>query len=57
MATDLSRTLVGDELPAVAFGPYSRKLLALYAGASGDHNDIHIDVDFARAAGLESNPP
>ena len=27
-------------------------MLALYAGASGDHNAIHIDSDVARAAGL-----
>jgi acyl dehydratase len=27
-------------------------MLALYAGASGDHNPIHIDIDFARAAGM-----
>ena len=27
-------------------------MLALYASASGDHNPIHIDVDFARAAGM-----
>jgi acyl dehydratase len=53
MATDLSKAAVGDALPEVVFGPYTRKLLALYAGASGDHNDVHIDTDFARAAGLE----
>jgi acyl dehydratase len=52
MAADLSKADVGDILPEVVFGPYSRKLLALYAGASGDHNDVHIDIDFARAAGL-----
>jgi acyl dehydratase len=27
--------------------------LALFAGASGDPNPIHIDSDFARAAGLD----
>lgn len=43
---------VGDELPPVLFGPISRASLALYAGASGDHNPAHIDVDFAREAGL-----
>lgn len=53
MATDLSKAQVGDVLPEVVFGPYTRKLFALYAGASGDHNDIHIDTDFARAAGLD----
>jgi acyl dehydratase len=33
--------------------PISRTTLALYAGASGDHNPMHIDLDFARSAGLE----
>jgi len=28
-------------------------MLALYAGASGDHNPAHIDIDFAKEAGLE----
>ena len=39
-------------LPEVRFGPISRATLALYAGASGDHNPVHIDIDFARQAGL-----
>ena len=43
---------VGDELPPLALPPLTRTTLALYAGASGDHNPIHIDVDFARAAGM-----
>ena len=42
----------GDELPPLALPPVTRTTLALYAGASGDHNPIHIDVDFARAAGM-----
>jgi acyl dehydratase len=33
--------------------PVSRATLALYAGASGDHNPIHIDLDAAREAGLD----
>lgn len=44
---------VGDTLPPVSFGPITRTTLALYAGASGDHNPIHIDIDFAKKAGLE----
>ena len=44
---------VGDVLPIVTFGPISRTTLALYAGASGDHNPIHIDLDFAKQAGLQ----
>jgi len=33
--------------------PISRTTLALFAGASGDHNPIHIDIDFVRKAGLD----
>lgn len=42
----------GQTLPEIEFGPISRAQLALYAGASGDHNPAHIDIDFARKAGL-----
>ena len=41
---------VGDELPTLKLRPINRTMLALYAGASGDHNQIHIDIDFARKA-------
>lgn len=43
---------VGDELPALQLPPVNRTTLALFAGASGDHNPIHIDTDFARRAGM-----
>jgi acyl dehydratase len=43
---------VGDTLPPLELPPLSRTTLALYAGASGDHNPMHIDIDFARAAGM-----
>ena len=33
-------------------GPISRTNLALYAGASGDHNPLHIDTDYADQIGL-----
>lgn len=42
---------VGDALPAFETEPVSRLTLALYCGASGDHNPIHVDTDFAHAAG------
>ncbi|MET3441140.1 acyl dehydratase [Variovorax paradoxus] len=42
---------VGDTLPALELEPVSRLMLALYCGASGDHNPIHVDIDFARSAG------
>jgi acyl dehydratase len=39
---------VGAALPALTLPAINRTTLALYAGASGDHNPIHIDIDFAR---------
>jgi acyl dehydratase len=45
--------VVGVELPPVTCGPISRTTLALFAGASGDHNPIHVDLDVARSAGLD----
>ena len=39
---------VGDALPTIELPPVSRHTLALYCGASGDHNPIHVDIDFAR---------
>lgn len=42
---------VGDALPAFETEAISRLTLALYCGASGDHNPIHVDTDFATAAG------
>jgi acyl dehydratase len=41
---------VCDGLPALTLPAINRTTLALYAGASGDHNPIHIDIDFARKA-------
>ena len=43
---------VGSELPRFTTPPLSRLTLALYAGASGDHNPIHVDIDFAKQAGM-----
>ena len=44
---------VGSALPPLQAEPISRLALALYCGASGDHNPIHVDIDFARAAGMD----
>ncbi|WP_342625332.1 MaoC family dehydratase [Pseudomonas alkylphenolica] len=41
---------VGFELPSLTLPAVNRTTLALYAGASGDHNQVHIDLDFARKA-------
>lgn len=43
---------VGDSLPALQLAPVNRTTLALFAGASGDHNPVHIDQDVARGAGM-----
>jgi len=52
MVLSFDTVKVGDALPPLTLPPLSRATLALYAGASGDHNPIHIDIDFARAAGM-----
>jgi len=39
---------IGDVIPLLKLQPVNRTTLALYCGASGDHNPIHIDIDFAR---------
>jgi|TARA_B100000809_G_C14932535_1_gene457404 acyl dehydratase len=44
---------VGDEIPSLSTPPISRHTLALYCGASGDHNPIHVDLDFAKSSGLD----
>jgi acyl dehydratase len=44
---------VGTELPPLEINPISRTTLALFAGASGDHNPMHIDIDVAKSAGLD----
>lgn len=42
---------VGAELPPLKGERITRVLLALFAGASGDHQPTHLDVDAARAKG------
>lgn len=49
----LGELSIGQVLPSLEFPAISRTTLALFAGASGDHNPIHIDLDNARSAGLE----
>ncbi|MEU8900127.1 MaoC/PaaZ C-terminal domain-containing protein [Nocardia sp. NPDC048505] len=51
--TALDTAAVGTELPPLRIRPISRTTLALFAGASGDHNPMHIDLDVAKSAGLD----
>ncbi|CAI8924831.1 MULTISPECIES: MaoC family dehydratase [unclassified Pseudomonas] len=51
-AISLEQIKVGEQLPPLTLNPINRTTLALFAGASGDHNAIHIDTDYARKAGM-----
>ena len=51
--TETRAWLVGDRLAPLAVGRISRTTLALFAGGSGDHNPIHVDIDVAREAGMD----
>lgn len=43
---------VGTALPPLEVRAITRTPLALFAGASGDHNPIHVDIDVAKSVGL-----
>lgn len=51
-ASTYSSVKVGDSLPALTVPALDRTTLALFAGASGDHMPLHIDIDAARRAGM-----
>jgi acyl dehydratase len=46
------RLSIGERIVHKEFPAITRHRLALYCGASGDHNPIHVDLDFARQAGF-----
>jgi acyl dehydratase len=50
--TQTASRSVGDRVVRREFPPITRHTLALYCGASGDHNPIHVDLDFAKKAGF-----
>ena len=52
MSFNLDNVTVGDKIPDLMIDPIKRSTLALYAGASGDHNPIHIDPDFAKKVSM-----
>jgi len=43
---------MSERFPSFDFDPITKEQIADYAEASGDHNQIHLDPGFARAAGL-----
>jgi len=52
MMAETTNRAVGDRVVHKTFPPITRHTLALYCGASGDHNPMHVDIDFARKAGF-----
>ncbi len=48
---ELAHLKAGDALPSFTTPPVTRLTLALYCGASGDHNPMHVDIDYAKAGG------
>ena len=44
---------IGDNIPSLVKRPINRTTLALFAGASNDHNPMHIDIDFAKKSGFD----
>jgi acyl dehydratase len=49
----MAKVTVGMALPPLCIEPISRMTLALFAGASGDHQPTHIDIDAAKAKGRD----
>src|ERR1700730_13499805 len=50
-AAILGSVAVGDEMTSLA-RTVTQDQINAYAEASGDHNPIHVDADFARMVGL-----
>ena len=53
MNFNLDNASVGDKIPDLVIEPITRSTLVLYACASGDHNPIHVDLDFAKESGMK----
>ena len=49
---DYKSAKIGEFLPELKLEQISRINLAQYADASGDHNPLHIDTDYANEIGL-----
>lgn len=52
MTIRFAEVQVGDRIPELVKPAIDRTQLALFAGASGDHNPIHLDDEQARSGGL-----
>jgi acyl dehydratase len=52
MTVTVNNMKVGDSLPDPVSPEITRQVLALFCGASGDHNPMHVDTDFAKSFGM-----
>jgi acyl dehydratase len=52
MTVALENMKVGDGPQDHVSPEITRHVLALFCGASGDHNPIHVDIDFAKRYGM-----
>ncbi len=53
MSINVGTLTAGEALSPLVKPAITREQLAAYAEASGDHNPIHLNDDFARMAGLD----
>ncbi len=53
MSSSITSLAAGQDLAPLVKPAITREQLAAYAEASGDHNPIHLNDDFARMAGLD----
>jgi acyl dehydratase len=53
MSIEISSHTPGEVLASLQIEPITRHALALYCGASGDHNPLHVDIDAARRSGMD----
>ena len=51
-APKFDQVKVGNSIKPIVLPPISHQL-ALYCGGSGDHNPIHVDLDFAKKFGFK----
>tara|TARA_B100000214_G_C23971288_1_gene630288 strand:- start:1499 stop:1918 length:420 start_codon:yes stop_codon:yes gene_type:complete len=49
---NIKKANIGDKLPKLITEPLTRDILKLYSIASGDHNPIHLDTNYAKKVGL-----
>tara|TARA_B100000287_G_scaffold414739_1_gene447619 strand:- start:333 stop:752 length:420 start_codon:yes stop_codon:yes gene_type:complete len=49
---NIKKANIGDKLPKLITESLTRDILKLYSIASGDHNPIHLDTNYAKKVGL-----